>query len=224
MSSFVLNPRFEMDFIQKKQTNYFCVYCDSEICFVKCSHNKINCAECHGQKDSEVELEEECENCPLCKCILGTNDKCNECREYDSPIYSYYSEDEKELDDSFLDKYDCDRVDEGFNSTTTWIEIQGMQVLGTSQSIPASDDNFSDVKTVSTEDEISKMNIKKYEDDGKSNQCAICQENYQNDEQILILKCHHYFHKSCIAEWIGKQSNKCPLCREKISKGKLINF
>lgn len=89
--------------------------------------------------------------------------------------------------------------------------------------------NFSDVKIVSTKDEISAMNVKKYgdiknENFTKSRQCNICLEDYQDDEEILLLKCNHYYHKDCITNWISKESNKCPICKEKVSEGKATNL
>ena len=57
-----------------------------------------------------------------------------------------------------------------------------------------------------------------YEDDiGMDTTCAICLE--ENNENSIVLKCHHEFHKSCIHRWIEEKTNnvlnvqvKCPVC------------
>ena len=48
-----------------------------------------------------------------------------------------------------------------------------------------------------------------------NNECAICLENidFENLENIGILKCNHMFHKKCIIKWFQTSKNyKCPLC------------
>ena len=41
--------------------------------------------------------------------------------------------------------------------------------------------------------------------------CSICLEDINiNDANIVITKCNHYFHKTCLAKW---QNNTCPNCR-----------
>ncbi|KAI3449269.1 hypothetical protein Pfo_005934 [Paulownia fortunei] len=50
-----------------------------------------------------------------------------------------------------------------------------------------------------------------------SNTCSICLENYCQKETIrLISKCGHYFHASCIQQWLAKNST-CPVCRTSLS-------
>lgn len=46
-------------------------------------------------------------------------------------------------------------------------------------------------------------------------ECCICNE--KNDNLIVKLDCNHYFHKSCLINWI-KKSNSCPLCRKNVFK------
>jgi hypothetical protein len=45
--------------------------------------------------------------------------------------------------------------------------------------------------------------------------CIICYNNFKQNEEIVKLPCNHYFHKSCILNWILVNSN-CPLCRNKL--------
>ncbi|KAL1557952.1 RING-type E3 ubiquitin transferase [Salvia divinorum] len=44
--------------------------------------------------------------------------------------------------------------------------------------------------------------------------CAICLEDYVEGDDLGILDCEHYFHKSCITKWL-LQNNKCPICIRK---------
>ncbi len=45
--------------------------------------------------------------------------------------------------------------------------------------------------------------------------CSICFDNFENDEQVKILPCKHYFHISCINKWLDKNTS-CPMCRQDI--------
>ena len=61
--------------------------------------------------------------------------------------------------------------------------------------------------------------------------CAICLENLNTN--IIILRCNHQYHKSCLDRWQfqykskkrNKEYKKCPCCRRKIKfkKYKLFN-
>lgn len=45
--------------------------------------------------------------------------------------------------------------------------------------------------------------------------CPICMTNYnEEDTCVATIGCSHIFHKSCLDEWINKNKNTCPLCRE----------
>ncbi|KMZ59661.1 hypothetical protein ZOSMA_66G00810 [Zostera marina] len=41
---------------------------------------------------------------------------------------------------------------------------------------------------------------------------SICQESFEDDENVGRLDCDHEFHFSCIKSWLIIQ-NKCPNCR-----------
>lgn len=43
--------------------------------------------------------------------------------------------------------------------------------------------------------------------------CSICFDNYENDEEVRILPCKHYFHEKCIKKWFEKKL-VCPLCNK----------
>lgn len=44
--------------------------------------------------------------------------------------------------------------------------------------------------------------------------CALCQEEFELDQQLVMLPCQHVFHNNCgVREWLTEHSNVCPLCR-----------
>jgi hypothetical protein len=48
--------------------------------------------------------------------------------------------------------------------------------------------------------------------------CAICIENFKEDDVCRELKCHHLFHKDCVDHWL-ETSVKCPVCRNETGRG-----
>ncbi|EAR82380.1 RING-H2 zinc finger protein (macronuclear) [Tetrahymena thermophila SB210] len=47
-----------------------------------------------------------------------------------------------------------------------------------------------------------------------NNQCAVCLNNYQENDKITVLKCspQHHFHHSCLQKWVALKG-QCPSCR-----------
>ncbi|KAJ5179421.1 hypothetical protein N7492_002631 [Penicillium capsulatum] len=43
-------------------------------------------------------------------------------------------------------------------------------------------------------------------------ECAVCTEDFGNDDLTVKLLCHHNFHPDCITEW-SRHGQSCPLCR-----------
>lgn len=54
------------------------------------------------------------------------------------------------------------------------------------------------------------------EEDHKHEDCSICLEQLDNENDIITTKCNHKFHKECLSEW-KKVNNTCPLCRGKLT-------
>lgn len=49
-----------------------------------------------------------------------------------------------------------------------------------------------------------------------SESCSICQESYENEDNIIKLECNHIFHKECLENWLLNYNCVCPICRRKI--------
>lgn len=47
--------------------------------------------------------------------------------------------------------------------------------------------------------------------------CSICCDNYENDDECIITKCNHIYHKKCIDAWLDKNIT-CPMCRKNIKQ------
>ena len=83
--------------------------------------------------------------------------------------------------------------------------------------------NIQEEKQVASEFQIKELKTKSFNElekellDKNSDFCSICQETYDNDNnQVKILSCGHFFHCTCIEPWLLNCSNLCPICRNKI--------
>lgn len=43
--------------------------------------------------------------------------------------------------------------------------------------------------------------------------CSICDNNYDGESMVSILRCNHVFHKICVKHWLTKFYGTCPTCR-----------
>ena len=48
--------------------------------------------------------------------------------------------------------------------------------------------------------------------------CAICYLKISIENEVSIDSCEHQFCGPCIDKWVKDYSNKCPLCRQRITK------
>lgn len=48
-----------------------------------------------------------------------------------------------------------------------------------------------------------------------SKTCAICQEDYKEEEKLFALRCSHVFHCNCLNRWAVTEAT-CPFCRASI--------
>ncbi|KAF5731386.1 hypothetical protein HS088_TW18G00063 [Tripterygium wilfordii] len=63
---------------------------------------------------------------------------------------------------------------------------------------------------------INQAKNKDLDEEGK--RCAICLEDFEPKEQVIVTPCNHIYHEDCIVPWI-KTQGKCPVCRYKIGEG-----
>lgn len=60
-------------------------------------------------------------------------------------------------------------------------------------------------------------NEKKKEIDEDGKRCAVCLEDFEAREQVMVTPCEHMFHEHCILPWV-KSNGQCPVCRFVLSK------
>tara|TARA_B100001094_G_scaffold209698_2_gene203605 strand:+ start:3583 stop:4023 length:441 start_codon:yes stop_codon:yes gene_type:complete len=58
---------------------------------------------------------------------------------------------------------------------------------------------------------------------GDTDKCPICLVEWEDEDEIVISRCAHAFHKQCIREWVqpGMKNglpnrDKCPMCRAQL--------
>jgi hypothetical protein len=51
----------------------------------------------------------------------------------------------------------------------------------------------------------------------EANTCSICYEYNKGEEFPNRLGCGHYFHYSCLNDWVGRGNTTCPTCRQPIN-------
>jgi len=58
------------------------------------------------------------------------------------------------------------------------------------------------------------LNTMKYKDikNKKEKTCSICLDHYENNSDVSITPCIHFYHQTCIEKWLENNSN-CPYCR-----------
>ena len=71
-----------------------------------------------------------------------------------------------------------------------------------------------DNKKIGKEDKLSKEKQFlefKILGDLENNECIICLDNMKKDDDIIIIKCGHKYHKTCLMKWFNKKKI-CPEC------------
>ena len=86
---------------------------------------------------------------------------------------------------------------------TSTIRPNNYQIIYNYQNYNNNHNNLSSIRGIKIE--RVKENIKE--------ECTICCENFQKNEDILYLPCKHCFHPLCIKEWFNNKK-ECPLCRK----------
>jgi E3 ubiquitin-protein ligase Arkadia len=78
----------------------------------------------------------------------------------------------------------------------------------------ALEERIGNVSTGLSEETISsRLKMKKRSIVQGAEPCCVCQEEYNDGEDVGVLECGHEFHTKCIKEWL-MQKNVCPICKE----------
>ena len=87
------------------------------------------------------------------------------------------------------------------------------------------DSNLNDIKIVIDDKDLDNLEYNIYSDKKEiSNlmkKISICLDKFNDNDEILLTKCNHIFHKDCINKWIIDYNIKCPICKEKIANSKI---
>ncbi|CAJ1978774.1 unnamed protein product [Sphenostylis stenocarpa] len=53
---------------------------------------------------------------------------------------------------------------------------------------------------------------KEMEKDEDGKRCAVCLEDFNSGEEVMLTRCNHMFHEDCIVPWLTTKG-QCPVCR-----------
>ncbi|XP_062105814.1 uncharacterized protein LOC133817337 [Humulus lupulus] len=56
------------------------------------------------------------------------------------------------------------------------------------------------------------VNPKDLESDEDGKRCAICLDDFERGQEVMLTPCKHMFHEDCIVPW-AKSNGQCPVCR-----------
>ncbi|GMJ12992.1 BCA2 zinc finger ATL 8 [Hibiscus trionum] len=64
-------------------------------------------------------------------------------------------------------------------------------------------------------DSLPSVEITKDHLSSKSNQCAVCMDDFEEGIQVKQMPCKHLYHNDCILPWL-ELHNSCPVCRHEL--------
>ncbi|CAD5229543.1 unnamed protein product [Bursaphelenchus okinawaensis] len=63
---------------------------------------------------------------------------------------------------------------------------------------------------------LRKIPVKKFKKGDWAETCAICLDDFVEDEKVRVLPCRHTYHCKCIDPWLTKNRKVCPICKRKV--------
>ncbi|TKY50905.1 E3 ubiquitin-protein ligase RHA2A [Spatholobus suberectus] len=62
-------------------------------------------------------------------------------------------------------------------------------------------------------DQLTLKNQFCYDGAGGDHGCVVCQNSFEDGDQVRMLPCRHVFHRRCFDGWLHHYKFNCPLCR-----------
>ena len=59
---------------------------------------------------------------------------------------------------------------------------------------------------------IDEENLKILRKNSNFENCSVCKDDFELEQQIVNLPCKHSFHEDCLSPWLTER-NSCPTCR-----------
>ncbi|ROT80915.1 putative E3 ubiquitin-protein ligase RNF13-like [Penaeus vannamei] len=66
---------------------------------------------------------------------------------------------------------------------------------------------------------LKKLPVHKFKKGDPYECCAVCLEDYVDNDKLRILPCSHAYHTKCIDPWLTKNRRVCPVCKRKVFTG-----
>lgn len=97
----------------------------------------------------------------------------------------------------------------GFVSFVFWLHRNGFMESGPGPAAAARPGLITEIETVRFDPALFT---------GDAAECPICQEEFVLDEPIKKTSCEHYFHETCLGQWLQNYAKSCPLCRQDLEE------
>ncbi|KAI6191793.1 E3 ubiquitin-protein ligase RNF13 [Aphelenchoides bicaudatus] len=63
---------------------------------------------------------------------------------------------------------------------------------------------------------LKKIPVRKYKKGENQETCAICLDDFVENEKVRVLPCSHIYHTKCVDQWLTKNRKVCPICKRKV--------